>query len=251
MRSQIIERFVLAMNGSAIVAFVLGLVCCALPGLQVVMDLTVRNVILSPLYLLMGIHIAGIYWLVLIPLGVIHALTGVQDNFALGNGFTWVVATCMILWLGIVWAWIGCAVFFRKNLIWRSHRFRWFAPLLLGFLSLIWISHIPLSLTFAYHQPALEQLANRITASPAASLDYNPPQKLGIFDVHHGSRLSATITSIAIDSPWAAQGFVRDASRKPNGLTASTYSLAPGSNNGDQELFYLSDGWYLFQNLFD
>ncbi len=248
---RVIERFGLALNGGALIAFALGLVCCALPGLQVIMDLTIPNVVFAPLYLLIGIHVAGIYWLVSLPLALLHRLTGVQDDLSLDNGFTLVVAVCMILWLVLVWAW-GCyAVFARKASTWRLNRFRWLTPLLLGLLSVLWISHIPLSLTFAYHKPALEQLANQVMASPSGRQEFAPPRRLGIFDVHMASRKSPTIISIVIDSNWAAQGFVRDLSRKPGGLAANTYSLAPGSNNGDQELFSLGDGWYVFQNLFD
>lgn len=248
---RVIERFGLALNGGAIIAFALGLVCCALPGLQVIMDLTIPNVMFAPLYLLIGIHIAGIYWLVSLPLAVMHKLTGTQDNLSLSNGFTLIVAACMILWLVIVWVWGYYAVFARKASTWRLNRFRWLPPLLLGLLSVLWISHIPLSLTLAYHRSALEQLANQVMSSPSGSQEFTPPQRLGIFDVHMVSRKSATIISIVIDSNWAAQGFVRDLSRKPGGLAANTYSLAPESNHGDQELFYLGDGWYVFQNLFD
>lgn len=246
-----IERLGRILNGGAIVAFILGLVCCALPGLQVIINLTLPNVLLSPLYLLMGIHIGGLFWLVSLPMALWHRLTGVPDPISLENGWTLVSAVCMILWLVLVWAW-GCyIVFARKTSTWRLNRWKWLTPLLFGLLSLIWIGHIPLSLTFAYHKPGLEQLADRVMASPSEMQEFEPPRKLGIFDVYFVSRHSPTIASVAIEGNWAAQGFVRDLSRKPGGLVANTYSLAPASNNGDQELFYLGDGWYVFQNLFD
>ncbi|HEY9632203.1 MAG TPA: hypothetical protein V6D14_02285 [Coleofasciculaceae cyanobacterium] len=40
-------------------------------------------------------------------------------------------------------------------------------------------------------------------------------------------------------------------SRKPGGFQANTFSLAPGSGTFSQEIFYLGDGWYAFQNIFD
>ncbi len=232
------------LNGAAIVAFVLGLLCLALPNLQVMMDFTLFNSLLAPLYLLIGIHIGGVYWLLSIPLGLFHSMTGT-------NGFTWLVACCLMLWLAIVWVWLCLAVFGRKTSLWRGYRFRWLMPLLLGLLSLLWISRIPLSLTFAYHKPALEKLADQVMVAPVNSEEFVAPRQLGLFQVYKASRLSPTIVSLPIDSHWAAQGFVRDLSRQPNQLAANTYSLAPSSNSGDQELFYLGDGWYVFQNLFD
>lgn len=245
-----IKRFEWFLNGGAIVAFALGLVCCALPNLQVMIELTIFNVVFAPFYLLIGIHIAGIYWLVSLPFGLIHALTGTQDDLSLNNGFTWVVIICMVLWLIIVWAWIGYTVFARKLAAWHSNRYRWLAPLLLGLLSLLWISHIPLSLTFAYHKPGLEQLANQVMADSLKKQEFIPPLKLGVFDAHSALRESEAIVAIIIDSNWAVEGFIRDSSRRPGGLAAGVYGLASGST-GKDELFYLGDGWYVLQNLFD
>jgi hypothetical protein len=101
---------------------------------------------------------------------------------------------------------------------------------------------------------------------------FNPSQKIGTFSVTgaynvlelNGVELDrvpsdrsnplpklSNITSIEIEGNWAHQGFVRDLSHQPNAFQASTFSLAPASNNGDQTIFYLGDGWYVFQNLFD
>lgn len=244
-----IESLGLALNVLAIVAFSLGLICIALPGLQMILDLSLRNLVFAPLYFLVGIHIGGIFWLVVLPVEAIRWLTG--NTVEPMNGFTAIVAVCLILWLAIVWGWVVYAVVALKTSLWRFNRLRWLPPLLLGLLSLLWISHIPLSLTLTYHKPAFNQLVEPVMASPSGRQEFTPARKLGVFEVKGVYRESKTIASIEIDSNWVAQGFVRDLSGQPDGLAANTYSLAPGSNPGDQELFYLGDGWYVFQNLFD
>ena len=91
-------------------------------------------------------------------------------------------------------------------------------------------------------------------AEPSGKIDFTPVKPMGTFSISGAFRQSKTIASIETTSDhslWAHEGFVRDLSRKPGGLKADTYSLAPYSNFGDQEIFYLRDGWYVFQNLFD
>jgi hypothetical protein len=246
----VFKRFGRLLNGGAIIAFALGLVCCALPNLQVIMHTTLKNVVFAPLYLLIAIHIAGIYWLVSLPLAVMHTLTGSQHYLSLRNEFTLIAASCMILWLTIIWVWTYYAIFARNAPMWRLNQFRWLAPLLLVLLSLLWISHIPLSLTFACHRPALEQLADQVISASPEKQEFIPPRKLGVFDVRMGVRQSEVIAAIEIDSFWAFQGFVRNLSRKPGNLPDRTRNLTSGSA-GDDELFYWEDGWYLVQNLFD
>ncbi|HEY9605985.1 MAG TPA: hypothetical protein V6C85_30540 [Allocoleopsis sp.] len=162
---------------------------------------------------------------------------------------------CMLLWLAIALVWILRAFRVKKLLVWCWTRLNWgFAPMMLLVLSILWAAHIPLSINFALHKSGFERLADLAMAEPSGKIDFTPNQPMGLFSISGAFRLSPTIASIETtseDSLWAHEGFVRDLSRKPGGLKANTYSLAPYSNNGDQDIFYLSDGWYVFQNLFD
>lgn len=232
-------------NIMVVVAFVLGLFCGSMPGLHVIREYNVVNVLLAPLYFLLDIHL--------------DSLMGLLSVFnPRGNSpITYITAIflpCMLLWLVIVWNWVSGTI---KNLKSSAHAPQlswWFAPIMLWLLSILWATHIPLCVNFALHKSGFEKLCDRAMAEPSGKIDFTPNQPMGIFSISGAFRQSKTIASIETTSEhglWAHEGFVRDLSRKPGGLQANTYSLAPYSNNGDQDIFYLGDGWYVFQNLFD
>ena len=96
--------------------------------------------------------------------------------------------------------------------------------------------------------------SDRVIAEPSGKIDFTPIKPMGTFSISGAFRQSKIIASIETTSDhslWTHEGFVRDLSRKPGGLKANTYSLVPYSNNGDQDIVYLGDGWYVFQNLLD
>jgi hypothetical protein len=183
------------------------------------------------------------------------------------------------LWISVLLIWVVRAGFCLIKTPCLITQFRWwFTPVLVWILSLIWATHLLLGFNFALHQAALEKLADRVkleATQPQDSLkdlQFNPSQKIGTFSVMGVYNVSAwngstrdrvppdrfnpspkpsNVTSIEIEGNWAHQGFVRDLSGQPNAFEAVTFSLAPGSNTSDQEIFYLGDGWYAFQNLFD
>jgi hypothetical protein len=162
----------------------------------------------------------------------------------------------MLLWLVLVWLWILDRLIPVEELsVQRWQRLKeWFAPIMLWVLSILWATHIPLSVNFALHKSGFEKLADRAMAEPSGFIDFTPLKPMSIFFISGAFRQSKTIASIETTSEhglWAHEGFVRDLSRKPGGLQANTYSLAPYSNNGDQDIMYLGDGWYVFQNLLD
>ncbi|HEY9725428.1 MAG TPA: hypothetical protein V6D50_03175 [Chroococcales cyanobacterium] len=231
-------------NVTVLVAFALGLFCGAMPGLHAIREPSIIDVLVAPLYFLLDIHL--------------NTLMGLLSAFQpIGNSpipyITTIFLPCMLLWLAIVWVWILHAI--DKSSVWRRQRLDWWlAPIMLWVLSILWATHIPLSINFALHKSAFEKLADRVVAEPSGKIDFTPNQPMGLFSISGAFRLSPTIASIETTSEqglWAHEGFVRDLSRKLGGLKANTYSLAPGSNNGEQDIVYLGDGWYVFQNLFD
>ena len=241
----------LVFNAMVVVAFVLGLFCYSLPGLHIVLNPSIINVLLAPLYFLAFIHVTALVALVsllfwLSTLGTDSSITYVSAIFF----------PCMLLWLVLVWVWVlHPPVPVKKLSVRRWQRYKgWFAPMMLWVLSILWATHIPLSVNFSFHKSEFEKLSDRVMAEPSGKIDFTPVKPMGIFSISGAFRQSKTIASIETTSDhslWAHEGFVRDLSRKPGGLQANTYSLAPYSNNGDQDIVYLGDGWYVFQNLLD
>jgi len=233
-------------NIIVLVAFVLGLFCGSIPGLHIIRERNVVNVLLAPVYFLLDIHLDSLIGLfsVLSPRGK-SPITYISAIFF----------PCMLLWLVIVWSWVSRTIKkIRKSSAHVSQLSWWLAPIMLWVLSILWATHIPLSVNFALHKSGFEKLADRVMTAPSGKIDFTPNQPMGIFSISGAFRQSKTIVSIETTSEhglWAHEGFVRDLSRKPGGLKANTYSFAPDSNNGDQDIFYLGDGWYVFQNLFD
>lgn len=226
------------------------ILCCFLsPSYQVIDQIDLRNIFLAPFKLILYIPLLLLFF-----------------NFS-WDSLAW------LLWLSIllIWAiragyWLIKAPRSLKQLRW------WITPLLALLLSIIWAAHFLLWLNFTLHKPELEKMADRVNVatSQKKALEFKPSQKIGTFEVvgvyrvydvydksdsaQNNPEISPTttnVTSIEIDGKWAHQGFVRDLSRKPGGFKAMFFSFAPGSNNGDQDIFYLGDGWYVFQNLFD
>lgn len=213
----------LFINGLALLAFLISLYCCTTPALQILPSTEVLGVLLAPLYFLLFIHLGLMSWMSI-----------------------WVI----VIWSWMIWA-IGSAQVSNRRGDWFQW---WITPVLLGLLLILWVSHIPLAINLAVHKPAFEQLANQVEEQPTVWVDVE--QKIGNFQVIGGYKLGdGTIptpkVSLIIEGIGAYQGFIRDASRQGNRFEANTYTLAPGSNNGDQDIFYLGDGWYVFQNYFD
>ena len=240
----------LVFNAMVVVAFVLGLFCYSMPGLHIILKPSIINVLLAPLYFLASIHLD-------VLMGLLFLIAWLST---LGTAnFTYVSAifvSCTLLWLVLVWVWVlHPPVPVKKLSIRRWQRYNgWFAPMMLWVLSILWATHIPLSVNFAFHKSGFEKLGDRVMAEPSGYIDFTPVKPMGIFSISGAFRQSKTIASIETTSEqslWAHEGFVRDLSRKPGGLQANTYSLAPYSNNGDQDIVYLGDGWYVFQNLLD
>ena len=234
------------LNAIVLLAFALGLFCFSLPGLHNILEPNLVNVLAAPLYFLLFIHLMSLF-------GLLSAFPPRGDSFL--TYITAIFVPCMLLWLAIAWFWVIRAIGVRESSVWGWQRsYGWFAPIMLWLLSILWATHIPLSVNFAFHKSGFEKLADRVMAEPSGKIDFTPTQPMGIFSISGAFRQSKTIASIETTSEhglWAHEGFVRDLSRKPGGLQANTYSLAPYSNNGDQDIWYLGDGWYVFQNLFD
>lgn len=244
----------LVFNTMVVVAFVLGLFCYSMPGLHIMLKPSIVNVLLAPFYFFVLIHVMSLVGLAEL-IGWLSTLGKADSSI---TDVTAILLPCMLLWFAIAWNWIiGTIGTIRVKKLsvrgWQRLN-RWFAPIMLLVLSILWATHIPLSVNFALHKSGFEKLCDRVMAEPSGKIDFTPNQPMGRFSISGAFRQSKSIASIETTSKhslWAHEGFVRDLSRKPGGLKANTYSLAPYSNNGDQDIFYLDDGWYVFQNLFD
>lgn len=213
----------LFINGLAIAAFFISLYCCTTPALQVLPSKHLFSVLLAPLQFMLFIHLGLMSW--------------------------------MSIWVIVIWSWIIRAICSAEPSNRQVYSIRWWvAPVLLGVLLILWVSHIPLAINFAVHKPAFEKLADWVEAQPQTLVEFE--QKIGNFQVIGGYKLGDGTTStgkvsLIIEGIGAYQGFIRDASRQANRFEAITYTLAPGSNNGDQKIYYFWDGWYVFENYFD
>lgn len=231
-------------NSLAFFCFATILCCFLSPSYQILDPIDLTNIILAPVKFI---------WY--IPLILLSSLSNLSwDSLA------W------LLWLSILLIWVYSLINAR---LWLKQFRWWITPLLAWILSLIWATHLLLWINFTLYKPALEKLADRVKVATSQNkvLEFNPSQKIGIFEIIGVYRVydqsesapdnlaisptTTNVTSIEIEGKWAHQGFVRDLSRKAGGFKARNFSLAPGSNNGDQNIFYLGDGWYAFQNLFD
>ncbi|HEY9650118.1 MAG TPA: hypothetical protein V6C95_05610 [Coleofasciculaceae cyanobacterium] len=213
----------LFINGLAIAAFLISLYCCTTPALQILPSNDFFSLLIAPLQFTLFIHLGLMSW--------------------------------MSIWVIVIWSWILWAISSARVSNQRGHLIRWWlAPVLLGILLILWVSHIPLAINFAVHKPAFEKLADWVESQPSHLVDIE--QKIGNFQVIGGYKLGDGTTptrkvSLSIEGIGAYQGFIRDASRQANRFDRITYTLAPGSNNGDQDIYYFGDGWYVFQNYFD
>jgi hypothetical protein len=218
------SRFVLTpgfcLNGLAVIAFLISLYCCTNPGLQSIPGNFngTSNILLQITLFLLFIHFGLMSW--------------------------------MSIWVIVIWGWIIWFISSFNKLNQKTNRVKFLmAPVLLGLLYTFWITQIPLKINFALHKPTLEQLANQLEEEPEKLIELE--QGISNFKVIAGYQLDPTKISLIIEGIGAYQGFIRDNSRQPNQLKAIEYSFAPGSNNGDQSMYYLGDGWYVFQNYFD
>ncbi len=221
--SKVDRPFGIVINGLAIAAFIISLYCCATPGLQILTDTTLSGILFAPGNFLLSVHLGLMSW--------------------------------MGLWVIVFWGWVICLLHYWRT---RNRRWQWMqwwiAPLLLWLISLLWVTHVPIALNFSVHRSVLEQLGNTVSQQSQNWVDLN--QKIGSFQVIGGSKLMNAEgftgkIAIAIEGIGAYQGFIRDNSCKASALAPNTYSFAPGSNNGDQSIYPLWDGWYIFQNYFD
>ncbi|MFK8183192.1 MAG: hypothetical protein AB8B99_07440 [Phormidesmis sp.] len=236
-----------------------------------------QTLLTSPLSGLYYIHVASI----LPPLAFFGILgTVFSGDITLGEIASFTVIylfnpLAVWLWLGMFWSWLLKAIsaliqssFNIGSLLkqWRNPRW-WIVPSLALCLCGLWATKLPVKAAFALSQPALEKVADATLAN-GAQTDQGLPQA-GIYSVLGTYRLADNyfqvdpaypaeptaefekMVSIEILGVWAHQGFVRDLSRKSGGFEPDTFSLATNSNNHDQELFYLWDGWYIFQNYLD
>ncbi|MEG4231393.1 hypothetical protein QUA40_04630 [Microcoleus sp. Pol11C3] len=231
-------------NSIAFFSFATTLCCFLSPSYQILDPIDIINIILAPVKLIL--------YLPLILL------------FSFSN-WSW-DSLAWLLWLSILLIWAYSLINAR---LWLKQFRWWITPLLAWILSLIWATHLLLWFNFTLYKPALEKIADsvKVATSQNKVLEFNPSQKIGIFEILGVYRVydqsepapdnlailptTTNVTSIEIEGKWAHQGFVRDLSRKAGGFQAINFSFAPGSNNGDQNIFYLGDGWYAFQNLFD
>lgn len=235
------------------------------------------TILTSPLSGLWYIHQASI----LPPLAFIGLLetvffTDVTLGEVAGFAFIYIVNPLVVwLWLGLFWSWllkvlvsVIRASFSFANLAkqWQNPQW-WILPGLALCLCGIWATKLPVKATFLMSKPALEEMADvAITEGTQTELGF---KLAGVYPVLGTYRLADNyfpanpnypeepptafekIASVEIAGVWAHQGFVRDLAREPGGFEPDTFSLATNSNNHDQELFYLWDGWYIFQNYFD
>lgn len=239
------------LNQLALLAFGLGLVCLLLPGSQILAPVTPLNLLISPLGGLAWLQITGLWSVLMLPRILLHSLHWLLTGHVVAMVTDFLPALTLMLWLGLVWVW-GVGFFLG---LCRRNRIRWrdwlVVPLLFSLLALLSASQIPAYLSFRLHQPWLEAMVNQPVVTATNPQAFDPPRLVGLYQITMVFRPIPTLISILVESPWTYQGFVWDRAGPLGRLEASHYSLAPGSNNGDQVLVYLHDGWYLFQNLLD
>ncbi|HEY9597688.1 MAG TPA: hypothetical protein V6D33_08470, partial [Cyanophyceae cyanobacterium] len=143
----------LFINGLAIIAFFISLYCCTTPALQILPSQSLPNLLLAPLQFILFIHFGLMSW--------------------------------MSIWVIVIWSWMIRAIYLASKSNRRGHLIRWWlAPILLGLLLILWMSHIPLAINFAVHKPAFEKLADWVEAQPSTWVDVE--QKIGNFQMIGG-----------------------------------------------------------------
>lgn len=186
----------------------------------------------------------------------------------------WLLLFCNWLSRALAQLWLNrrTVVEYRRPINFLTRR--WLTtPLLALILYGLWFTQLPLKANFAWHKATLEHIADEAMASPNGTLEFTPPKSVGSFTIAMAHRLprspedpsgwdktasiyekkalEQSVTSIPIQGTWAHQGYVRDLSCKTGEIEARTFSFEQNSNNGDQEIYYLWDGWYAFQNALD
>lgn len=275
-------------NGLAIAAAVLTLLSLLTPGsIQILpLDSSWKTLLAMPLHLLFYSHVGGLFGLIGLasaPVALVTALfTGANEQAWTDMILCWSLLP-PVIWMLLFWNW-----FLRAGLQLvkqfrtpvedrRPIRFwtrRWLtAPLLAIALYGLWFTQLPLKANFALHKGTLESIADAAIAAPSGTVTFNPARSVGALKISTAHRLprgydgpfdwdksedvfdkkarEQSVTSLPIQGFWAHQGYVRDLSRQPGEIEAITFSFEQHSNNGDQEIFYLWDGWYAFQNLLD
>jgi len=247
------------LNTLAIGTFVLGLICLTSPALQVLPTQGWRDWVLAPAYLVMFIHGIGILTGWIAGALLLNLQQNLADTSILAT-YLWLLVPFTGLSLIVSWGWTIAAIragsrqaMGRSN---RGDRLLWLIPILGWVLSLVWASQWPLKASFALHRPAFEQFVTQVNLQPhpewqLGMQEFNPPRWIGAYPVAAVVRASEESSSVVLASGlWAYDGFVYD--RQPETpFQVEADSLAPGSNNGDQEAVPLTAQWYAFQNLFD
>lgn len=276
-------------NGWAIAAAVLTFLSLLTPGsIQVIPEANNFKMLLAmPLHLLLYSHLGGLFGITAFasfPVAVAAAAVAGELRSLLSDYLLmgWGLLPPMI-WMLLSWNWfLRGAVQLAAKLRApkdspRPMRFltrRWLtAPLLAIALYGLWFTQLPLKANFALHKGTLERIADAAIAAPSGTIEFNPAKSVGPVQIEIAHRLprghdgpldwgkaediyekkarEQSVTSIPIRGFWAHQGYVRDLSRQPDEIEAITFSFEQNSNNGDQEIYYLWDGWYAFQNLLD
>lgn len=276
-------------NGLAIAATVLTFLSLLTPGsIQVIpAESSFKTLLAMPLHLLLYSHLGGLFGIsafASLPGAVAEAVTAGELR-QLWNDYLLVVWSLLppIIWMVLSWNWLlrGAIQLVAKLRAFKNNprpmRFltsRWLtAPLLAIALYGLWFTQLPLKANFAFHKGTLERIADEAIAAPNGTLEFAPAQSVGPVQIEIAHRLplsndgpadwgkrsgmyekkalEQSVVSIPIRGFWAHQGYVRDLSRQPGEIEAHTFSFEQNSNNGDQEIFYLWDGWYAFQNLLD
>ncbi|MEM9092372.1 MAG: hypothetical protein AAGC93_27030 [Cyanobacteria bacterium P01_F01_bin.53] len=126
---------------------------------------------------------------------------------------------------------------------------------------------MPLKVSFQLAKPTLEQVADEAIAPPDGVLHLSKSKQAGPFSIVGAYRLDKDLTwgntsealstdaskqsaSIEILGFWVHQGFMRDRSQPISQNESRSFNLVSGSS-GTDEVFYLGDGWYAFQNYLD
>lgn len=260
---------------------------CSPGSIQMIPEMSLSTVVRSPLSGLIHIHVLG----VLFPFLLLHFIgwglfSGFQYSSAHVFSFAEALyyhlfsASAALFWLLLFWSWLLklVSLLFRSSFRWRvilshgrSPRW-WILPVLALTLCGLWSTRLPLKIAFQLAKPTLEQVADAAIASPDGVLQLPRLKQAGPFSIIGGYRLDKDLgwgntseflssevlpddiskqnASIEILGFWVHQGFMRDRSQPEGQHESQSFNLVSGSS-GTDEVFYLGDGWYAFQNYLD
>lgn len=268
-----------------LLAFVWMLLQLCSPGsIQMIPEVSLSTVLRSPLSGLIHIHVMSVlapFFLVQFIGALLFTIfqSSSADVFSLLEAFVYQFANIFValLWLLVFWSWLLklIALCFRHSFRWqtrlphwRSPRW-WMVPVLALTLCGLWSTRLPLKVAFQFAKPTLNQVADAAIASPNGVLQLPPLKQAGPFAIIGAYRLDENLgwgsaepstdasddisersASIEIPGFWVHQGFMRDFSQPEGRHESQSFGLVSGSS-GTDEVFYLGDGWYAFQNYLD